>query len=64
MSPMSNLFTGSSTGSLPSLTASKAIAINHGCARYHSDICYLRYDNTNPAKEQGKYFTAISEIIQ
>lgn len=43
---------------------SKAIAINFGFAKYHGGICYLRYDDTNPAKEEEKYFTAISDIIQ
>ncbi|QKX54440.1 uncharacterized protein TRUGW13939_01526 [Talaromyces rugulosus] len=43
---------------------SKAIAINFGFAKHHGGICYLRYDDTNPAKEEEKYFTAISDIIQ
>ncbi|KAL4968459.1 tRNA synthetases class I, catalytic domain-containing protein [Aspergillus stella-maris] len=43
---------------------SKAIAINFGFARYHGGKCYLRYDDTNPAKEEGKYFTAIADIIK
>ncbi|KAH8702123.1 glutaminyl-tRNA synthetase [Talaromyces proteolyticus] len=43
---------------------SKAIAINFGFARHHGGVCYLRYDDTNPAKEEEKYFTAIAEIIQ
>lgn len=43
---------------------SKAIAINFGFARYYNGICYLRFDDTNPEKEEEKYFTAIQEIIQ
>ena len=43
---------------------SKAIAINFGFAQYHGGVCYLRYDDTNPAKEEEKYFTAIADIIQ
>lgn len=43
---------------------SKAIAINFGFAEYHGGDCYLRYDDTNPAKEEKKYFTAIADIIQ
>ncbi len=43
---------------------SKAIAINFGFAQYHGGICYLRYDDTNPAKEEEKYFTAIADMIQ
>ena len=42
---------------------SKAIAINFGFARYHKGVCYLRFDDTNPEKEEEKYFTAIEEII-
>ncbi|OJJ00302.1 hypothetical protein ASPVEDRAFT_39744 [Aspergillus versicolor CBS 583.65] len=43
---------------------SKAIAINFGFAQYHGGGCYLRYDDTNPAKEEEKYFTAIADMIQ
>lgn len=43
---------------------SKAIAINFGFARYYGGDCYLRYDDTNPEKEEEKYFVAIKEIIQ
>ncbi|KAL4938692.1 hypothetical protein BDV06DRAFT_214896 [Aspergillus oleicola] len=43
---------------------SKAIAINFGFAWYHGGECYLRYDDTNPAKEEEKYFTAIADIIE
>jgi glutaminyl-tRNA synthetase len=43
---------------------SKAIAINFGFARYHGGKCYLRFDDTNPEKEEEKYFTAIQEIIE
>lgn len=42
---------------------SKAIAINFGFAEHYSGDCYLRYDDTNPAKEEEKYFTAIEDII-
>ena len=43
---------------------SKAIAINLGFARYHGGDCYLRYDDTNPEKEEEKYFVAIREMIE
>ncbi|KAL2833426.1 tRNA synthetases class I, catalytic domain-containing protein [Aspergillus cavernicola] len=43
---------------------SKAIAINFGFAQYHGGVCYLRYDDTNPAKEEEKYFTAIADMIK
>lgn len=42
---------------------SKAIMINFGFARYHGGNCYLRFDDTNPAGEEEKYFTAIEEMV-
>ncbi|KAG6089058.1 hypothetical protein E4U15_004299 [Claviceps sp. LM218 group G6] len=41
----------------------KAIAVNFGFAKYHGGVCYLRFDDTNPEKEEEKYFTAIQDII-
>ncbi|KAI7972022.1 hypothetical protein EIK77_003115 [Talaromyces pinophilus] len=43
---------------------SKAIAVNFGFAEYHDGDCYLRYDDTNPAREEEKYFTAIADMIR
>ncbi|KAL9109126.1 MAG: hypothetical protein Q9227_006217 [Pyrenula ochraceoflavens] len=43
---------------------SKAIAVNFGFARYRNGICYLRYDDTNPAGEREEYFLAIKEMIE
>ncbi|KAF4125405.1 glutaminyl-tRNA synthetase [Geosmithia morbida] len=42
----------------------KAIAVNFGFARYHGGVCNLRFDDTNPEKEEEKYFTAITDIIE
>jgi glutaminyl-tRNA synthetase len=42
----------------------KAIAVNFGFARYHGGVCYLRYDDTNPEKEEERYFTAIREVVE
>ena len=42
----------------------KAIAVNFGFARYHGGDCYLRFDDTNPEKEEEVYFTAIQDIIK
>lgn len=42
----------------------KAIAVNFGFARYHGGVCYLRYDDTNPEKEEEKYFTAIEDTVR
>ena len=41
----------------------KAIAVNFGFTKYHNGVCFLRYDDTNPAKEGGIFFTSIREII-
>ncbi|CCG83376.1 Probable glutaminyl-tRNA synthetase [Taphrina deformans PYCC 5710] len=43
---------------------SKAITVNFGYARAHDGICYLRFDDTNPEKEEEKYFTAIESMIK
>lgn len=42
----------------------KAIAVNFGFARYRGGVCYLRYDDTNPEKEEGEYFTAILDVVR
>ncbi|KAI9830593.1 MAG: hypothetical protein M1826_004619 [Phylliscum demangeonii] len=43
---------------------SKAIAINFGFARYHGGDCYLRYDDTNPEKEDERYVRSIQEMVE
>jgi len=42
----------------------KAIAVNFGFAKYHGGHCYLRYDDTNPEKEEGEYFDSIKEMVE
>lgn len=42
----------------------KAIAVNFGFARHHGGVCYLRFDDTNPEKEEEVYFTAIQDIVR
>ncbi|KAF2456275.1 tRNA synthetases class I, catalytic domain-containing protein [Lineolata rhizophorae] len=42
----------------------KAIAVNFGFAKHHNGICFLRYDDTNPAKEEEIYFTAIQDMVR
>ncbi|KAL2352610.1 glutaminyl-tRNA synthetase [Cryomyces antarcticus] len=42
----------------------KAIMVNFGFARYYNGKCFLRYDDTNPAKEEEKYFTAIKDMVE
>ncbi|XP_058793897.1 probable glutamine--tRNA ligase [Phymastichus coffea] len=41
----------------------KAININFGYAAAYNGICYLRYDDTNPEKEEEKFFTGILDMV-
>lgn len=43
---------------------SKAIFVNFGYAAHHGGKCYLRYDDTNPEKEEERYFESILETIR
>lgn len=42
----------------------KAICLDFGIAREHNGICNLRFDDTNPIKEDVEYVDAIKEDIQ
>ena len=42
----------------------KAININFGYAAAHDGQCILRYDDTNPEKEEEKFFKGIKDIVQ
>lgn len=41
----------------------KAININFGYAQAHNGICFLRYDDTNPEKEEEKFFHGILDMV-
>ncbi|KAJ3883826.1 glutamine-tRNA ligase [Lentinula edodes] len=43
---------------------SKAIFVNFGYAAFHGGKCYLRYDDTNPEKEEERYFESILETVR
>ncbi|KIY49366.1 glutamine-tRNA ligase [Fistulina hepatica ATCC 64428] len=43
---------------------SKAIFVNFGYAAHHNGKCYLRYDDTNPEKEEERYFESILEMVR
>ncbi|KZT13044.1 glutaminyl-tRNA synthetase [Laetiporus sulphureus 93-53] len=43
---------------------SKAIFVNFGYAQYHGGRCYLRFDDTNPEAEEGRYFESILETVR
>nr|XP_006822206.1 PREDICTED: glutamine--tRNA ligase [Saccoglossus kowalevskii] len=42
----------------------KAINFNFGYARAHDGICFLRYDDTNPEKEEERFFRGILEMVE
>ena len=42
----------------------KAICIDFGIAAQHNGVCNLRFDDTNPTKENMEYVDAIKEDIQ
>lgn len=42
----------------------KAINFNFGYAKAHNGITFLRYDDTNPEKEEEKFFLAIREMVE
>lgn len=42
----------------------KAVNINFGYAQAHNGICILRYDDTNPEKEEEKFFNEIREMVE
>lgn len=42
----------------------KAININFGYAKTHGGHCNLRYDDTNPEKEEERYFTGILDMVR
>lgn len=41
----------------------KAININFGYAKAHGGVCNLRYDDTNPEKEEERFFTGILDMV-
>jgi glutaminyl-tRNA synthetase len=41
----------------------KAINFNFGYAKAHDGVCYLRFDDTNPEKEEEKYFKGIIDVV-
>ncbi|XP_059622041.1 probable glutamine--tRNA ligase [Phlebotomus argentipes] len=42
----------------------KAININFGYAQAHGGVCLLRYDDTNPEKEEEKFFAGIRDMVE
>ena len=42
----------------------KAINFNFGYAKAHGGITYLRYDDTNPEKEEERFIRGIEEMVR
>lgn len=42
----------------------KSICLNFGLARDYGGICHLRFDDTNPEKEEQEYVDSISDAVQ
>ena len=42
----------------------KSICLNFGLARDYGGICHLRFDDTNPEKEEQEYVDAIQEAVR
>ncbi|XP_022187342.2 probable glutamine--tRNA ligase [Nilaparvata lugens] len=42
----------------------KAININFGYAASKNGVCFLRYDDTNPEKEEEKFFIGIRDMVE
>ena len=42
----------------------KSICLNFGIAEQYGGLCNLRFDDTNPAKEEQEYIDAISEDVR
>ena len=42
----------------------KSICLNFGIAQQYGGVCNLRYDDTNPAKEEEEYVRSIEEDVK
>jgi glutaminyl-tRNA synthetase len=42
----------------------KSICLNFGLARDFGGVCHLRFDDTNPEKEEQEYVDAIVEMVR
>ncbi len=42
----------------------KSICLNFGLARDYNGICHMRFDDTNPEKEEQEYVDSITEMVQ
>ena len=42
----------------------KSICLNFGLARYYGGACHMRFDDTNPAKEEQEYVDSILDAVR
>ncbi|PSN34384.1 putative glutamine--tRNA ligase [Blattella germanica] len=56
--------TGGQPNGILHIGHAKAININFGYAAAHDGICFLRYDDTNPEKEEEKFFVGIKDMVE
>ncbi len=42
----------------------KSVILNFGIAQQYGGICHMRFDDTNPEKENQEYVDSISEMVQ
>eukprot|EP01111_Echinosteliopsis_oligospora_P012983 TRINITY_DN4544_c0_g1_i2.p1 TRINITY_DN4544_c0_g1~~TRINITY_DN4544_c0_g1_i2.p1 ORF type:complete len:782 (-),score=211.80 TRINITY_DN4544_c0_g1_i2:3-2348(-) len=42
----------------------KSMNLNFGYAKKHNGVCYLRFDDTNPEKEEHEYFNSIIDSVK
>ena len=42
----------------------KSICLNFGLARDHGGVCHMRFDDTNPEKEEQEYVDSILDAVQ
>jgi glutaminyl-tRNA synthetase len=42
----------------------KSICLNFGLARDYNGVCHMRFDDTNPEKEEQEYVDSITEMVQ
>ncbi|HEX5612530.1 MAG TPA: glutamate--tRNA ligase family protein, partial [Burkholderiales bacterium] len=42
----------------------KSICLNFGLARQYGGVCHLRFDDTNPTREEQEYVDSIKEAVQ
>ena len=42
----------------------KSICLNFGLARDYGGVCHLRFDDTNPAKEEQEYVDSIIDAVR